>query len=363
MHDYAGRIERLKARLTEAKLEGAVLVPGPNIRYFTGVESLLLERPFMMLVPTEGRARLVAPKLEAGPYWGSPVDMEIIEWTDSQGWDGAIARASKELKPRGSWGVEGKVPFLFLHRLMKHASPHFEDAEPVLQGLREIKDATEATLLKKAAKILSESFERFPGIIRDGMTERELGRKAREVIYENGATRVEDLLVQTGPRAADPHGLPSSRKVRRGEGIIFDISCAFDGYFADVTRTLCLGESEELRKVYAEVLEAEESGIGAARGGVPVGAVDAAARDSLERKGLGKYFIHRTGHGLGLEVHEAPYIVEGGTEKLKDGMCFTVEPGAYIRGKLGVRLEDDVMVEKGRTLEITTPPKEFGWWA
>lgn len=361
--DYAGRVERLKGRLAEAKLEGAVLVPGPNLRYFTGVESLLLERPFMMLVPVEGRARLVAPKLEAGPYLGSPVDMEILEWTDSQGWDGAIAKASKELRPRGRWGVEGKVPFLFLNRLMKHASPKFEDAEPVLQGLREVKDDVEAALLKKAAKILSKSFEQFPELIKEGITELELGRRAREVIYENGATKVEDLLVQSGPRAADPHGLPSARKLKRGEGIILDISCTFEGYFADITRTLCLGESKELRRVYSEVLEAEELGIGAARSGVAVGAVDAAARDHLGKAGLGKYFIHRTGHGLGLEVHEAPYIVEAGRERLKDGMCFTVEPGAYIRGRLGVRMEDDVLVEKGKGVEITSPPKEFGWWA
>jgi Xaa-Pro dipeptidase len=360
--DYAGRVERLKVRLAEAKLEGAVLVPGPNLRYFTGVESLLLERPFMMLVPVEGRARLVAPKLEAGPYWRSPVEMEILEWTDSQGWDGAIARASKELRPKGRWGVEGKAPFLFLHRLMKHASPEFEDAEPILQGLRELKDDAEGALLKKAAKILSKSFEQFPELIKEGITELELGRRAREVIYENGATKVEDLLVQSGPRAADPHGLPSSKKVKRGEGIILDISCTFEGYYADITRTLCLGESKELRMVYSEVLEAEELGIRAARSGVAVGAVDAAARNHLGKAELGKYFIHRTGHGLGLEVHEAPYIVEGGREKLKDGMCFTVEPGAYIRGKLGVRMEDDVMVERGKGVEITSPPKEFGWW-
>lgn len=360
--DFRGRVRRLKESLLKAKLDGAVLVPGPNLRYFTGVESLLLERPFMMLVPVEGRVQLVAPKLEAGPYFGSPIEMEIQEWTDSQGWDGAISKATKELKPRGAWGVEGKVPFLFLHRLMRHASPRFDDAEPVLQGLREVKDEAEAALLRNAAKILSKSFEEFPDLITEGITELELGRRAREVIYENGATKVEDLLVQSGPRAADPHGLPSSRKVRRGEGIIFDISSTFEGYFADITRTLALGTSKELRDVYTRVLEAEERGIEAARSGVPVGTVDHAARSHLTKAGLGKYFIHRTGHGLGLEVHEAPYIVESGKEKLKDGMCFTVEPGAYIRGKLGVRMEDDVLVEQGKGVEITSPPKEFGWW-
>jgi len=362
--DYEGRAERLRERLAEAGLDGAVVVPGPNLRYFTGVESLLLERPFMMLVPAEGRPRLVAPKLEAGPYLECPLDMEVFEWTDSQGWDGAIAKASKGIGTRGVWGAEGKVPFLFLHRLMKHASPKFDDAEPILQGLREVKDDAEAALLRKAAKILSRSFEEFPGLIKEGVTELELGRKAREVIYDNGASKVEDLLVQSGPRAADPHGLPSSKKVRRGEGIIFDISSTFEGYYADITRTFCLGAApKELRDVYEKVLEAEEKGIRAARAGVAVGAVDGASRGHLAKVGLGKYFIHRTGHGLGLEVHEAPYIVEGGKEKISDGMCFTVEPGAYIRGRLGVRMEDDVLMAGGKGTEITSPPKEFGWWA
>ncbi len=359
---YRTRMERLRKSLAAEGLDGAVLVPGPNLRHLTGVNSLLLERPFMLLVPAEGETGLVAPKLEAGPYKDCPVDMTIHEWTDSEGWDGAIRSACAELGPKGRWGVEGRVPFLFLYRLMKHASPRFDDAEPILQGLREVKDPEEASLLKRSAKVLSRSFEEFPGLVKEGMTELELGRRATEVIYQNGATKVDDLLVQSGPRGADPHGLPSSRKIRKGEGIILDISSTFDGYYADITRTLCLGASKELERVYAEVLEAEERGIKAAAEGARVGTVDGAARNHLTKVGLGRYFIHRTGHGLGLEVHEAPYIVEGGKEKLRNGMCFTVEPGAYLRGKLGVRIEDDVLMENGRATEITTTPKDFGWW-
>ena len=360
---FVSRVEKLRKALGVGGFDGAVIVPGPNMRYFTGVNSLLLERPFMLLVPREGELQLVAPTLEAGPYGDSPVEMKVHSWTDSEGWDGAIGKAAKLLKPRGRWGVEGRVPYLFLHRLMKHAGPKFDDAEQVLQGLREVKDSTEAALLKKAAKILSSSFERFPEIIGEGATELELARRATELIYANGATKVEDVLVQSGARAADPHGLPTSKKVRRGEGIIFDISSTFEGYYADITRTFCLGSSGELRRVYDEVLEAERAGIRAAVSRGRVGDVDRAARSRLARAGLGKYFIHRTGHGLGLEVHEAPYMVEGGKEKVSDGMCFTVEPGAYIRGKLGVRIEDDVLMEGGKGIEITSPPKDYGWWA
>ena len=360
---FRTRVESLRRSLRDGGFDGGMLVPGPNLRYFTGIHSLLLERPFMLFVPAEGIPHLLAPRLEAGPYASCPVEMEIHQWTDSEGWDRAYRDLTRGLKVRGRWGVEGRVPYLFVYRLLKHSTPTLEDAEPILQGLREVKDAEEIILLKKASVLLGDSFKEFPGVLKEGVTELELARKATEIIYSKGATRVEDVLVQSGERGADPHGLPSSRKLRRGEGIIFDISCEYEGYYADITRTLCLGASRELADVYSKVLDAEVAGIRAGAAGVEVGEVDLAARNRLAKAGLGKYFIHRTGHGLGLEVHEAPYIVEGGKEKLRDGMCYTVEPGAYLRGKLGVRIEDDVLMEKGRAKEITTPPKEYGWWA
>lgn len=337
-------------------------MPGPNLRYFTGVRSLLLERPFMLLVPTSGEPHLVAPALEAGPYRECLLPMVIHSWTDSEGPALAVAEAVREVKLKGKWGVEGKVPFLFLSRVLKRASPTLRDAEPILQGLRELKDQAEVELLKESARILSESFTEFPDLIKEGMTERELAKAATDTIYANGATMVDDMLVQSGPRAADPHGLPTARKIGRGESIIIDVGSVYEGYYADVTRSFCLGSSLEVEKVYDEVLEAETSGIERASVGTRVGDVDSAARGVLEKAGMGKYFIHRTGHGLGLEVHEAPYIVEGGPEKLRPNMCFTVEPGAYIRGKLGVRIEDDVLMGTKKGSAITDAPKAFGWW-
>ncbi|MGP8126085.1 MAG: M24 family metallopeptidase [Nitrososphaerales archaeon] len=358
----ATRLANLRKRLGDEKLDGVVIVPGPNMQYFTGVESLLLERPFMLLFPVSGTAQLVAPALESGPYRDSPMPMVIHPWTDSEGSPGAIGKAVRAAGARGRWGVEGKVPFLFLHKLMKHASHEFEDAEPVLQKLRETKDEAEVRLLKKSARILSKSFCQFPELVKEGVTENELGKAATEIIYSNGATKVDAMLVQSGWRAADPHSLPTSKKVRRGESIIFDVGSTFEGYYADMTRTICIGRSKEVEAVYQKVLEAEQAGIGAAAEGVEVGEVDEAARGVLRKAGLAEYFFHRTGHGLGLEVHEAPYIVEGGKEKLGSGMCFTVEPGVYIRGKLGVRMEDNILIEGRKGVEITDTPKEFGWW-
>jgi Xaa-Pro dipeptidase len=170
-------------------------------------------------------------------------------------------------------------------------------------------------------------------------------------------------MVQSGPRAADPHSDTSSKKIRRGESIVVDAVSYFEGYAADITRTFAIGRNPAFEKVYSSVLEAQEKAVDTAMAGVAVGAVDAAARASLERRGLGDRFIHRTGHGLGLEVHEAPYIIQGGRERLKEGMVFTVEPGAYLPGRLGVRIEDDLIATRRGSEVITRKlPKELGWW-
>jgi len=359
---YAKRVERLREALQEKGLRGTVVVPGPNMAYFTGVNSLLLERPFMLLIPTAGGPHLVAPFFESGPYVDGPLSVEVHPWTDSEGSAGAISKAAKGVGMRGKWGVEGRTPYLYLDRLMKEASPKLGDAEPVLQGLREIKDEKEMRLLKKAASILSGAFKEFPGIVKEGMTEVAVSKAATEEIYAKGASHVDDMLVQSGPRCADPHSLPSERKIGRGESIIIDVGAAFEGYYADITRAFCIGQSQEVERVYSKVLEANQAGIAETAKGARVGTVDAAARDVLIEASLGKYFTHRTGHGLGLEIHEAPYIVEGGREKLDSGMCFTIEPGAYIRGKLGVRIEDDVLIDGRNGVAITDTPKEFGWW-
>jgi Xaa-Pro dipeptidase len=359
---YSKRIKTLKGELEEVGLRGAIIVPGPNMQYFTGVNSLLLERPFMLLVPAYGEPHLVSPAFEAGPYEAGSLPLEIHPWTDSQGSEGAIAKAVKGVGMKGKWGVEGRVPYLYLDMLMKQASPKLRSAEPILQGMREVKDEEEVKLLRKSASILSRAFQEFPGLLREGLTELEVAKAAVDTIYSKGATHVDDMLVQSGARAADPHGLPTSKKIERGDSIIMDVGATFEGYYSDITRAFCIGQSSEMEKVYHEVLLANASGIGAAARGVRVGEVDAAARGVLRKAGMGKYFTHRTGHGLGLEIHEAPYVVEGGREKLQPNMCFTVEPGVYIRGKLGVRIEDDVLIDGRRGLAITDTPKEFGWW-
>jgi len=356
------RIERLRRGVAKKGLEGVVLVPGPNIEYYTGVRSQLLERPFLLFVPKEGDPQLVAPTLESGPYTRSPVKIGVHSWDDASGPSGAFAALRRQLDLKGEWGFEGRVPFGYLTHLMGKGI-ELRSADPILQSIREIKEASEIALLKEAAKALGKGFLKVPEIMREGMTELELSGALKEEIFASGGESVDFCMVQAGDHAADPHWLGSKRKITKGLGVVIDAGCTVSGYNADITRTFLLGKNAELEEAYGDVLHAQKRGIKAIAPGRTVGEVDAATRDPLEAKGLGKYFFHRTGHGLGLEIHEEPYIVSRGRKPLKPGMVFTVEPGVYLAGRYGVRIEDNVTVTAPGCEVITrSVPKEFGWW-
>ena len=356
-----GRVGRLAKVLRSAGLKGAIIAPGPNLTYYTGVRAHLFERPFLLLIQSDGDAHLIAPKLEAGPFRDS-LPMKIHAWDDNEGPSGAFKALIKGIDSSGTWGCDGRVPFGFLDHLLSRGLK-VEPADGILQSIREAKEKGELELIKKSAAILSDSILKVPDAIREGMPEKELARFIVEWGIANGADEV-DPMVQSGSRAADPHSVTSSKKMGRGETVVVDVVSSFAGYTADITRTFVLGSDSSAENTYRSVLSAQNKAIVSAKAGVSTGEVDAAARDSLKKDGLAKYFIHRTGHGLGLEVHEAPYIVSGGLERLRPGMVFTVEPGAYIPGRLGVRIEDDVVISKGGLGEVITGkvPKEFGWW-
>lgn len=357
------RLGKLNRAMAQNGLNGIILVPGPNLRYYTNVNSLLLERPFLFFIPINGEPHLVAPTLESGPYLRAPLKILVHDWNDGEGPSKALENTVQQLSLNGKWGLEGRVPFRFIHQLLKYAHPRLEDAEPILQDIRAVKDAEEVKLLGRAAAILSKSFLKIPSMVKTGITELELAREISEAIHSNGAETVDDVLVQSGAMAADGHHLPSPKKLRGKESVVVDATCTFSGYFADITRTFVIGKDASFERLYENVLEAQEAAINASEKGVTVGSIDDAARGHLRRNGLDEYFIHRTGHGLGLEVHEAPYIITGGDEILQPSMIFTVEPGVYIRDKTGVRIEDDVLVtEQGNRVLTKSVPKEFGWW-
>jgi Xaa-Pro dipeptidase len=348
--------------VAKERFEGVILAPGPNLRYYTGVNSQMFERPFLFFLPAKGEAQLVSPKLEAGPYTRSELEIKIHDWDDTTGPAGAFASLRRSIDLKGRWGCEGRVPFGYMTQFIRD-DLELATAEPVLQEIRAVKEPSELRDLRRAATILSDAYEKVPSILTEGITELELSTALREEVFALGGETVDFCMVQAGAHAADSHLASSSKRIARGEGVIVDAGCTINGYNADITRTFLLGRNGELERVYADVLEAQEKAIEKVAQGVAVGEVDAAARGHLTSRRLGKYFFHRTGHGLGLEIHEEPYIVPGGKEKLVRGMVHTVEPGVYMRGKLGVRIEDDLVVTAGGSEVITgSLPKEFGWW-
>ena len=355
------RVGKLAAALTSEGLAGAVVVPGPNMTYYTGVRAHLFERPFLMFVKGDGEVVLLAPKLEAGVFRDS-VPMTVRAWEDTEGPSRAFDEVVGSLG-KGEWGCEGRAPYGYLGHLLKRGV-RLVPGDRVLESVRVVKEASELQLLRRSAQMLAKTILKVPEVLRDGVSEREVARFIAEDARAGGADEV-DPMVQSGPRAADPHSETSTRRIGRGESVVIDVVSFHGGYAADITRTFVLGTGGPVERTYESVVSAQRKAIAKARAGATTGSVDAAARTSLQRDGLGRYFIHRTGHGLGLEVHEAPYIVPGGNERLAPGMVFTVEPGAYIPSKLGVRIEDDVAVSKDGTCETLTGavPTDYGWWA
>jgi Xaa-Pro dipeptidase len=360
---FTRRLDKLQRVMYAQNLDGIVLVPGPNSRFYTGVNSLLMERPFLLFIPKDKPLHLVAPRFESGPYERGPLKIETHSWTDSEGPIHALQTAISRIGLRGKWGMEGRVPFRFIELLAKSAKTEFTNVEPYLQEIREIKDEEEIRCLKRSASILSKSFIEIPSLIKSGMKESDVAGKLAQTIRANGADGVEDILVQSGESSADPHHIASSRKIRRKESIVIDTECTHSGYYADITRTIMIGNDHKFEDMYEKVLEAQTTAIKESRAGIATGAVDHAARETLRRYGLDKFFIHRTGHGLGLEVHEAPYLVENGTHILQPGMTFTIEPGIYIPSRMGIRIEDNLLTtELGNSVLSRRLPKNYGWW-
>jgi len=182
---FRARIEKLRERIAENDMNGCILAPGPNIRYYTGVSSFLLERPFLLLVPKDGENHLVAPTLESGPYRRTNFGIIIHSWDDGEGPSHALEDASNQLSISGRWGVEGRAPFQFIHQLLKHARPELTDVEHILQGLREIKEPKKVQILQRAASILSKSFEKIFNLIKPGITEFELANHVKNEVYRD----------------------------------------------------------------------------------------------------------------------------------------------------------------------------------
>jgi Xaa-Pro dipeptidase len=355
------RIHRLVERMAEHNVDGVAVMPGANLRYLTDVSFHLSERPTLALFSTQSKPMGIVPAFEATRFTSvsAGIEWQVFPWSDETGPAAAFTAAAQALGLAGkTLAIEEGAMRVRELRLLEASAPgvRFTPAEPLLASLRLQKDAAEIGKMRQAVAITESALEAVLAGVRVGMSERMITNQLIIELRQKGAEGLAfDPVVVSGPNSALPHGEPSDRVVKTGDLLLFDFGVTIDGYASDITRTFAVGEvGAELRQVYEVVRRANEAGRNAARPGIEIQEVDRATRQVIVGAGYGPYFMHRTGHGLGLDVHEPPYVCEGDTTLLAPGMTFTVEPGIYLPGHGGVRIEDDVVITTIGSESLTT---------
>ncbi|QII01305.1 aminopeptidase P family protein [Rhodococcoides fascians A21d2] len=344
---YASRLARAARLTSDAGLDALLITPGPDLQYLIGSKASSFERLIALVVPADGsNPSIVVPRLELaalGDSAAADLSLNLVDWVDgvdpyalvaaavSTGTKTAVADAMPALHFVPLAEVFGTVPVL---------------ATDVLRELRMVKDEAEIDALRRAGYAIDRVHARMGEWLRVGRTEAQIAADIATAIVEEGHTAPEFIIVGSGPHGADPHHEVSDRVVEAGDIVVIDIGGPVaPGYNSDSTRTYSLGEpTAEIAGLYAVLERAQQAAVDAVVPGVTAQSIDAAARDVLVDAGLGEAFLHRTGHGIGLSVHEEPYIVSGNDITLTEGMAFSIEPGIYFRGQWGARIEDIVVV-------------------
>jgi Xaa-Pro dipeptidase len=360
------RLDRLTASLRTSGLSAVALNPGPTLTYLTGLRFHLMERPVVLLITPDKDPVLILPELELPKVELFPYKVQAFAYSENPSeWNNAFRKAMQSLGLDGKRiGVEPRQMRLLEFGHVKAGAPEAEypDASDVLAGLRLKKDKAEVNAMRRAVKIAQNALEASIPLIKIGMTEKELASELVMNLLKQGSDSEMPFapIVSAGPNSANPHASPSERKLRAGDLLVVDWGAANDGYISDLTRTFAIGEvDEECRKIHKIVQEANATGRAAGKPGAPCAAVDKAARDVIEKAGYGKYFTHRTGHGIGMEGHEDPYMHSDNMQLLEPGMAFTVEPGIYLTNRNGVRIEDNVVITETGVDVLSDMPREM----
>jgi Xaa-Pro dipeptidase len=364
---YTVRLEALRRLLADNGAACVALMPGANLRYFTGLTTHLSERPTVAFFPAEGPVGVVLPELEAPAARSRlPEEARLFPYRDEEGHEGAFHQIAEELRLDGKpIAVEYLAMRLLELRRIEQAFPgsRLLATEPWLPQIRMSKDQAEVAAMRRAVEIAERAMQCLldEGAIRPGRTELEVAAALQiALLREGGQGEAFPPIVVAGPNSALPHAGPSGRPLAKGDLVTLDWGALYEGYRSDITRTFVLGApSPEIERIYDTVLAANQSARLTIRPGMPAQEVDRTARRTITLAGYGEYFIHRLGHGLGLETHEPPYLVEGNLERLQPGMTFTVEPGIYVPGVGGVRIEDDVVVTGEGSETLTTLSRDL----
>ncbi len=354
------RLEKLISLMKDRGFDGALISPGTNLYYLAGLQIHEAgERPTLLVISSDGDYRLLAPSLYENVVRNFPATF----WRDGENPYEKLAWILAEFElSSGKLLVEDTMRADWLINILRVGNRAFDfyPLSSVTRELRMRKDAKEIEYMKHAAKVVDRVFEELLSWDLLGMRESELALKIELRIRELSDGISFEPIVASGENAANPHHAPGKRRLRKGDLVILDYGAKWMGYCSDITRTIALGKpNERLIEIYEIVKEAQEKAYRAIREGVKAKDVDAAARGRIEVAGYGKYFTHRTGHGLGLDVHEEPFIGPNGEVILENGMTFTIEPGIYVPGLGGVRIEDDVAVIDGKGKRLTRAEREL----
>jgi len=367
---YAKRLRAAAAAAADAGLTGLVITPGYDMRYLVGSRTQTFERLTALVVPATGEPTVVVPRLELASLKESAVTelgLTVRDWVDGDDPYAVVADALGGA-PAGQAGrlaiataVTDAMPALHLLPLADVLGVVPVLATDVLRRLRMIKDAAEVDALRKAGAAIDRVHARVPEFLVAGRTEADVAADIAEAIVAEGHSAVAFIIVGSGPHGADPHHECSDRELRAGDIVVVDIGGPYEpGYNSDSTRTYSIGQPDpEVARRYAVLQRAQQAAVEAVRPGVTAEQVDAVARDVLAAEGLAEAFVHRTGHGIGLSVHEEPYIVAGNALPLEEGMAFSIEPGIYFPGQWGARIEDIVVVTADGALPVNNRPHEL----
>lgn len=340
MFDHTSRVLRLQDLLGERGVDAALLTAGSDMPYFSGYSAMPLERITAFVVPAVGDPTLFVPALEAPRV--EPGDFEVVPWEETEDPIGLVV---KRLGSASSVAVGETMWSSFLLDFQSRMSEvEWSVASDLTRELRMRKEPGEIDRLRRAAEATDRVLARIPAEVRfAGRTQSEVSADFARMTVEEGHDRSWFTIIASGPDSASPHHETGSGLIEDGDMVVCDFGGTIDGYHSDVTRTFVVGTpTPKQQEVHALVVAANSAGRAAIAPGVPCEEIDAAARRVIEDGGYGRYFIHRTGHGIGLEGHEHPYIVDGNKLALEAGMTFSIEPGIYIPGEFGVRVEDIV---------------------
>jgi Xaa-Pro dipeptidase len=358
------RQQKLQKAIQKSGIQAAAFNPGPDMNYLSGLDFHLMERPVILILPQEGSPVMVLPELENAKMEDLPYPIRPFFYNENpDSWTDIFQAALQEAgAQKGKMGVIPRRLRLLELNYIQAAAPDLElvSAQDLISQMRMIKDSKEVEKMQEAVRIAECSLAAILSSIKPGLREKDLASRLVGRLLQQGSDPELPFfpIVSFGENSANPHAAPGDRILQEGDLVLIDWGAAYHGYYSDITRVFALGDLHpELEKIAQFVREANLAARAAVKPGVPASEIDRAARQVISKAGYGEFFTHRTGHGLGREAHEEPYISQFDETVLEPGMTFTIEPGIYLPNRGGVRIEDDIQVTEDGGRSLTNQPR------